>query len=250
MDKIVIETPEHIELEYELAGLGSRFVAVFIDSIIMGVVDLILLIILMLTTPGIMEKGVFGLFSSVFASIIVVLMFLVVFGYFIFFESLWTGQTPGKRIAQIQVIKDNGEPVRFTDALIRNLFRIIDFLPGWYVVGIITILLNKRNKRVGDMVANTIVVRLKHDLKPTVLPDLKVKTELHIDIHKINEEEYGLIRNFLLRRNDLMSNARFELARKISMPLMKKLDIDPSEADFEELLEVIAVQYKEQKKSI
>lgn len=248
MDKITIETPEHIELEYELAGLGSRFVGIFIDSVIQFVMAAILVIILLLTEPNIFEKGAVGLFSSIFASVIVVLLFLVFFGYFIFFETLWAGQTPGKRTSQIQVIKDNGEPIRFVDSLIRNMFRIVDFLPAYYVAGILMILLNKRNKRIGDMVAKTIVVRLKHDLKPTVLPDLKVRSDLHVDIHKITEEEYGLVRNFLIRRNDILPNARRELAGKIGMPLMKKLGVDPASTDFEELLEVIAIQYKEQKK--
>lgn len=250
MDKITIETPEHIELEYELAGLGSRFVGIFIDSIIQSIMIAILVIILLLTEPNIFEKGPIGLFSSIFASAIVVLIFLVLFGYFIFFETLWTGQTPGKRTSQIQVIKDNGEPVRFVDSLIRNMFRIVDFLPAYYVAGIIMILMNKQNKRIGDMVAKTIVVRLKHDLKPTVLPDIKVRSDLQIDIHKISEEEYGLVRNFLIRRNDILPNARQELSKKIGMPLMKKLEIDPAQVDFEELLEVIAIQYKEQKKSL
>jgi uncharacterized RDD family membrane protein YckC len=247
MDKIKIITPEYIELEYDLAGLGSRFVAVAIDTLIQGGVIAVLFLALILGSPGVMSSGVESLFKSVFSAIITVLMFIVLFGYFIFFEVLWSGQTPGKKIAQIQVLRDNGEPVKFVDVLLRNLFRMIDFLPWYYIMGIALMLVNKQRKRLGDIIAKTIVVRLKSDLAPTVLPDLKIRTDLHIDVAKINEEEYSLIRSFIIRRDELKPQARAALAEKISLPLMKKLEVDPAGADFEELLEVIAVQYRERK---
>jgi len=250
MDKINILTPEHIELEYELAGLGSRFVAIVIDLLLQGGAAAVLVLIMILLEPNIMSKGITAIYSSIILSILVVLVFLVIFGYFIFFETIWSGQTPGKRISQIQVIKDNGQPVRFIDTCIRNFLRIADFLPLYYILGILLILANKQNKRVGDMAARTIVVRLKSNLSPTTLPNLKVVSDYHFNLSKLNEEEYGLIRNFIIRRNELRPNARAHLARKISLPLMKKLEADPGEIDFEEFMEVVAVQYREQKKLI
>jgi len=145
------------------------------------------------------------------------------------------------------VIRDNGEPVKFADILLRNLFRMIDFLPWYYIMGISLMLVNKQRKRLGDIIAKTIVVRLKSDLTPTVLPDLKIRTDLRLDVAKINEDEYGLIRSFIIRRDELKPQARAALAEKISLPLMKKLEVDPAGVDFEEFLEVIAVQYRERK---
>jgi len=89
MDKIKIITPEYIELEYDLAGLGSRFVAVAIDTLIQGGVLAILFLVMVIGSPGIMSRGIETLFQSVFSAIISVLMFIVLFGYFIFFEALW-----------------------------------------------------------------------------------------------------------------------------------------------------------------
>ena len=86
-------------------------------------------------------------------------VFLVTAGYFMLFEILWSGQTPGKRLVGVRVIRENGYPIRPIDAVIRNLVRVVDWLPGIYGVGVLTMLLNKRSKRLGDFASGTIVVR-------------------------------------------------------------------------------------------
>jgi len=251
MEKIKILTPEHIELEYELAGIGSRFVAIVIDLIIQFGISAVLFLAMVISSPTILDDGLYSIFSSIFSSIMFILIAVIFMGgYFILFEIIWSGQTPGKRVAQIQVIKDTGEPVGFLGVLLRNILRIVDFLPVYYILGVIMIIVNKQNKRVGDIVAKTIVVKLKSNLEPVVLPNLKVTSDIDVDITRINEEEYGLIRDFIIRRWDLKPEARLLLAQKISYPLMKKLSVDPADVDIEEFLEVVAVKYKERKKLI
>ncbi|MCD4785983.1 MAG: RDD family protein [Candidatus Eremiobacteraeota bacterium] len=251
MEKIRILTPEHIELEYELAGIGSRFVAIVIDLLIQFGICSVLFLAMVISSPDFFDEGIHSIFSSIFASIMFILIMVIFLGgYFILFEIVWSGQTPGKRIAQIQVIKDNGEPVGFIGVLLRNILRIVDFLPAYYILGVVLIIVNKQNKRIGDIVAKTIVVKLKSNLEPVVLPNLKVRSDIDVDITRINEEEYGLIRDFIIRRWDLKPEARFVLAEKISLPLMKKLNVDPADIDIEEFLEVVAVKYRERKKLI
>lgn len=250
MDKIVIITPEQIELEYDLAGLGSRFVAFIIDSIVQWSIIILLFVAMIISVPNLFETGITSLISNVVAAICIVLIFVMLFGYFIFFETLWTGQTPGKKAAQIQVIKDNGEPISFSDSFLRNIFRIIDFLPWYYLLGIILILVNKQNKRLGDYVAKTIVVRLKSNLAPVVLPQLNVYSDVLMDVSQITEAEFGLVRDFLLRRDQLRPGARKILAEKISSLLMNKTQVDKNTMETEEFLEILAVRYKERVKTI
>ncbi|MFP4497913.1 MAG: RDD family protein [Vulcanimicrobiota bacterium] len=248
MSKITVTTPEYVELEFELAGLGSRFFAIIVDYTIQAFILLFVVITLMFAYPNMYSQDPLEILKSSFAAILIVGIFLIVFGYFIFFETIWGGQTPGKRLAQIQVVKDTGEAVGFMDALLRNIFRVIDFLPFNYLVGVVFILLNNENKRVGDFIAHTIVVKLKQDLKPMTLPDIQVVTSVDFDITRITEEEYSLIRNFLIRRGDLDIKNRQRISFKIAEPLFKKLEISPQSIDDEELLEIIATRYKEHKK--
>lgn len=250
MEKVTIVTPENIELEYELANLGSRLVGAVIDHMFQGGIISILFIILILSYPDITLKNLYEIFLSTFAAIIIILVFLVTFGYFIFFETIWSGQTPGKRFADIQVIRDNGEPIRFTEALLRNIFRTVDFLLFYYQLGIILVLFHQKHKRVGDIVANTIVVKVKQDLAPITIPDFKIRTDLVLDPSRISDEDYALIRNFLIRRNTLKPEPRCRIATKLARPLIKLMDMTDKDIDYEEFLEALAVQYRNWKKMI
>jgi len=250
MDKISITTPEQIELDYELAGIGSRFLALFIDHSIQVIVLFSLVLVMLMNYPEIYEGHFYGIFHSTFAGIVLILMFLVIFGYFIFFETIWTGLTPGKKIVQIQVMKDNGEPVSFTDSLLRNLFRIVDFLPGNYLTGALCMIINRRNKRVGDVVAGTIVVRVKAGQVPLVLPDLPAEPGFNLDVTRLTEEEYLLVRNFLIRRDKLGSEERARIASKIATLIRKKTFSEDVDVYDEELLEGAASAYRNFRRSL
>src|SRR5579863_1107860 len=156
MDHLIIETPEQIPLDFLLAGIGSRFLALAVDSIIQGVAVVALGILTLVVAGGTgaaRAGGVTWVMAALFLA-----FFLVQFGYFALFEAIWNGQTPGKRYWHLRVIKDDGRPLSTFDALGRNLLRIVDSLPGIYAVGIVTALISSKNKRLGDYVSGTVVV--------------------------------------------------------------------------------------------
>ena len=156
-------TPERVSLQYDIAGIGSRGAAVLVDTAL----QLISLIVLMLVSSfaigfGLTQAGLPITDAGAGALVVglyVLATFLVTAGYFMLFEILWSGQTPGKRLVGVRVIRENGYPIRPIDAVIRNLVRIVDWLPFTYGVGVLTMLLNKRSKRLGDFASGTIVVR-------------------------------------------------------------------------------------------
>jgi len=146
-----------VAIELPLAGIGSRFIAVLVDSLIVGAVFLFLLIFAAFVLPAL---GAFGAKAATWGvGAFILIFFLVFWGYFALFEAFNSGRTPGKRVARIRVIHQSGRGVSFVEALGRNLVRIIDYMPGFYGVGIVAIFLSRKHQRLGDMVAGTLVVR-------------------------------------------------------------------------------------------
>ena len=158
-------TPEGMRINFTLAGIGSRASAFILDSLIMSAVIFAVFYLLLLlpvfiavsspssntsanNTPGLAALAIF-----------VVIAFLMMFGYFIFFEVKSSGRTPGKRALGLRVIRTSGQPVTFGASAIRNILRLIDMLPTAYFVGGVCVLATKRNQRLGDMAADTIVIK-------------------------------------------------------------------------------------------
>lgn len=165
MDRsIAVETPESITFSYELAGLGSRFLAVCIDLMLQFVVVAgIFWALAAIGSHAPKPSKDEDLAASVVAAIIVAMVFAIFFAYYVLFEALWNGQTPGKRLLGIRVLRDGGYPIDFTSALVRNLIRIGELAAGFYAISAAVTLLSPENKRLGDYAAGTIVVR---DLPP------------------------------------------------------------------------------------
>src|SRR5438477_5954896 len=153
-DDLIISTPERVSFQYEIAGIGSRFLAQIIDSLIILVV-LIAITILAGTLGGVFNSGELALLVEI------ILGFILLAGYFLVSEAAWNGQTVGKRSARLRVVGDHGEPLTIAQAAIRNLVRIVDFLPFFYGIGMLTLFINGRGKRLGDFAAGTLVVRDK-----------------------------------------------------------------------------------------
>src|SRR5712691_9716473 len=153
-------TPERVSLQYDIAGIGSRGAAAIVDTVIQSVALLVLFFGL---TASAAVGSVFGVGGNALTVLVLGLfalaLLIVTAGYFMLFEILWNGQTPGKRLVGVRVIRENGYPMRPIDAVIRNLVRLVDWLPGAYGIGVLTMLLNKRAKRLGDFASGTIVVR-------------------------------------------------------------------------------------------
>ena len=152
-DRKTIQTPEGLDLDLTLAGLGSRMIAAVVDTVLIG-----LLIFLLLFGASQLAVDGFGSGIVVQAAITIVVT-LVILGYLVGFEALNEGRTPGKRSVGIRVVTVEGDSIGFLAAFLRNLLRVIDFLPAVFIVGAASILLTKTNQRVGDITANTIVIR-------------------------------------------------------------------------------------------
>jgi uncharacterized RDD family membrane protein YckC len=151
-DDLVVSTPERVAFGYEIAGIGSRFLAQFVDVLILAVIQIVI-------TIGAGALG--GIFNSiqVFGLVELILTFILIAGYFLISEAAWNGQTLGKRYVRLRVVGDHGEPLTIGQAAIRNLVRVVDFLPAFYAIGIVTMFSNRQSKRLGDFAAGTLVVR-------------------------------------------------------------------------------------------
>ncbi|PYV16430.1 MAG: RDD family protein [Acidobacteria bacterium] len=243
-DKLTIETPELVPLDFPLAGIGSRFLAVAMDFLIQLVVSLSLVIVGMLLAFGfsLSDRGTMWL-----AAMGVLAYFLLQFVYFAGFEALWNGQTLGKRQMHLRVIKDSGRPITVYDAVARNLLRIVDSLPGFYGVGIVSMLLSSKNQRLGDFVAGTVVVHEQPlaDHAQGAWTSQPAAVSSSYDPSALTAEEYQLMEAFLVRREQLPQEVRLAIARRVMMRIGVKLKI--SELDRqnpETLIEKLANEYR------
>jgi uncharacterized RDD family membrane protein YckC len=223
-DKLTIDTPEQTALEYPIAGLGSRFLALLADTAIQVVLAFFAVIIGTFIAAALAK--IWGLGPQWIFAIIIVFAFLLNSGYFALFETVWNGQTPGKRFAQVRVIKDDGRPIGAYEAIVRNALRLVDVLPGMYGVGLISIFLSTQSKRLGDYVAGTVVVHEKtlEGVRPYVATTID-ETLPPIDATKVTLEEVQLIETFLNRRDNLEPAVRTTMASQISDRLAKKMEV-------------------------
>jgi uncharacterized membrane protein SpoIIM required for sporulation/uncharacterized RDD family membrane protein YckC len=207
-----IETPEHVVLDLEIAGVGSRTLAAVLDMLILAGGYLAVIV-----TLGILAG--FGYTVGRTGALLLLLGgFAAGTGYFIFFEGLRRGQTPGKRLAGIRVIMETGHAVTPGAAAARNLLRIADFLPPPYLTGLLLIAFHPRGKRLGDMVAGTVVAR---DRPQEALPPRppRESNSAPAAIPELNEDEFALLDGFVARQGELAPEARARLAAGLAMRL-------------------------------
>ena len=152
-----IDTPENVVFGYEVVGIGSRFLAALIDTLIIGFLLIATNAILILVFVGGFNN--LSSASSIVIALISLISFAFFWGYYIFFEMTWNGSSPGKRQVGIRVIRADGTPITLAESVIRNLVRLIDFLPGAYGLGLVTMFIDGKARRLGDLAANTLVVR-------------------------------------------------------------------------------------------
>lgn len=248
MDQLInIRTPEHIELRYKLAGVGNRFLAFTLDSLLLIGVMTVLWV-----GVGVVNAWAPGLKSvqTIIVAVAVVISFVIYYGYFLIFETVWNGQTPGKRRLRIRVIRDDGRPINFYEALIRNLMRIVDsFPPFLYAVGSLSIFFSARAKRLGDYVAGTVVIREYAEEAPGFFPLTDAEAApssplgVSLDVGKLSEAESELIGAFLRRRASLDLIRRGPMARRLADGLAQKLGVAPP-VEAERFLEQVYEAYQ------
>ncbi|MCM3873407.1 MAG: RDD family protein [Pyrinomonadaceae bacterium] len=234
-DTLIIETPERVPLHFALASIGNRFLACTIDHA-MQALTVVLMAIAFLTLANFssLSDELTSAPKWVYAVAILVL-FLIVSGYFAFFEWLWNGQTPGKRWLKLRVIREDGRPVTFWEAAVRNLLRSIDIMPApFYSIGLISVFTTARDQRVGDLVAGTVVVREREAEAPAFAqvfaadvsdPALRRSfrpVEFIADLNGLTESEIQVVETFLRRRWDLQDIPRQWMAWRVSLPIMYK----------------------------
>lgn len=215
MKKIEIATPENIEVEYTLADLGSRTAAAMIDTLIQGVVYLLLAIGVLLIYSFSTEfweeyyGWIIGIALLVYA--------FISYGYFIIMELSMNGMTPGKKLLKLRTIRSNGQSLTFRHSAIRNLFRVfIDNLG----VGVVLIFFSKQHKRLGDFAASTIVVMEASKTSLITLEGLQLVDE-QLSCY-ISKEEYELLREYFARKDHMVDYS--ELRTELKQHFMKKFE--------------------------
>ena len=229
-DQLSVETPEQIDINFQQAGIGSRFYAALIDTLLLALISFFGYYV---NRNLISELGdVLGNWLGALGGIVVFALF---WGYYMVFEVTTNGQSLGKRALGLRVIKEGGYPIAFADAAIRNLVRIVDFLPFCYGVGLLSMLINRNWRRLGDLAAGTLVIKTaRTDLTltggssqaDTPLINIPRQGLLYTDWIQpalVTETEMGVIREYLVRRRTLPGYRRAELARTIATPLVKKM---------------------------
>jgi uncharacterized RDD family membrane protein YckC len=246
---VSVRTPESIAFYYELAGLGSRFLAVALDLVIQIFVGIAIVLLAIWAAPGAqalaqaMHLGSASFQTIVFA-IAILMLFLVYSGYFIAFETLWNGQTPGKRLIGIRVVRDGGYPIGFMDSVIRNLIRVIEAAFA-YAPSIVSALLSSENKRLGDLAAGTIVVRdrafeMPHQRSWMSGDDENVQYKALPGIELVTDDEFALVERYVSRSHMLEPQAAQAAAARIASTLRQKLGPDTARFSDHELLVRVA----------
>ena len=265
-----ISTPEQVSFHYEVAGIGSRSLGALLDSMLIFVplvlMDCALLAILsgVSLNRAITESASDGdgasVWGYVLAALIVLVQFLFFWGYYVFFEIIWRGSTPGKRAARLRVIRRDGQPIGAGEAIIRNLVRLVDFLPMLYGVGLISMFIDKDARRLGDLAAGTIVVK---ESDQATLRDVRVPDQATqytnpyspqpaypyatnqlgtqhstpnpaydplpgISLREVTSEDYRLIREVIQRvgRGELQYDRGQELARQLAYGVAQHMGFD------------------------
>ncbi len=244
-ETLIIETPERVPLEFALASIGNRFLAVAIDHFIQYL-SIFLMAWFFLSLAGISSSEVVDTPDRMLMempkwtiAILIIVLFLIFALYFILFEWLWNGQTPGKRLLRLRVIREDGRPLTLWEAIARNLLRVCDAAPGFiipiYSIGLIVIFLSGRDQRVGDIFAGTVVVRERTDDAPTFAETFSTRltdsaftrvqkpTGVTANLSLLSEREVEVVESFLRRRWDLTERQRLWMAWRIALPIMYKL---------------------------
>jgi uncharacterized RDD family membrane protein YckC len=271
-ETLIIETPERVPLEFALASIGNRFLAVAIDHFIQYF-SMFLIAWIFIWASGIWTVSNEGLMNDIqnemskwTIAILIIVLFLLFAGYFVVFEWLWNGQTPGKRLLKLRVLREDGRPITLWESLARNLLRIFDAVPGFvlpvYSIGLITIFLSNRDQRIGDIFAGTVVVRERTDEAPTfeetfsnrisdaAFRRVQKKVDFEANITQLQESQIEVIESFLRRRWDLSERQRLWMAWRIALPIMYNLkpEYDLQNFTYEGFLEELLHRFHNQRR--
>ena len=228
-----IQTPENVAFGYQVAGIGSRFLACLVDTIIAGLLQLVVLVLFVLILNAFGGSPFSQQLSAWLVAVLGLIAALFYWGYYVFFEILWNGQSPGKRWVGLRVIRADGTPVTLSESLIRNLARLVDFLPAAYGIGIVTMFIDRQSRRLGDLAAGTLVVQDHASLSLQELSANRVANlraqglpKSVVDgfpVERLTNNDLSLIEDFLRRREQLTH--REALALQILSSLYQRMGL-------------------------
>jgi uncharacterized RDD family membrane protein YckC len=255
-EALIIETPERVPLDHFIQYF-SIFIIVWAALALAGT---------NFSDARETPSQIFAEMPKWTTAILIFVLFLIFAGYFIVFEWLWNGQTPGKRLLKLRVIREDGRPITLWESIARNLLRIFDAVPGFvlpvYSIGLISIFMSSRDQRVGDVFAGTVVVRERLDEAPTfketfsnpisdaAFRRVQKPVEFRADVNLLNDGEIQVVESFLRRRWDLTDRQRIWMAWRVALPIMYKLkpDYDLQNFTYEGFLEEIVHRFHERRR--
>lgn len=258
-----IDTPELVAIEMPLAGIGSRFIALLVDYLILGASAIVFVLLFIIFLPAI---ELFSRLSEQWAQAIgIFFFFLLYWGYFTLFEAFNNGRTPGKQVAKIRVIQRSGRAIGLFESMARNLVRYIDQIPLFYGVGVIAVFATRQHQRLGDLAAGTLVVRDRAQEAPlwgesgarTFTAQIFVPTEPMPEPHlafslpttgiaKLTSSDLQVLEGFFARRLDMSMETRATMAGRIAEAIQAKSGLElPSGASIETFLEAVARQLRD-----
>lgn len=225
-DFLSIATPEGLTLDLELAGPGSRSAAALIDHVIIAAL-------------------IFGTFtlladsSGIGVAVAGLIAFGLLFGFFVIFEMFWRGQSPGKWLLHLKVVHDDGGAVAWRASMVRNLIRVVDFLPGVYLIGLLMLFGTARDQRLGDLAGGTLVIRqIRAKKSPNLTFDMPRPVDW--DVTAITEEELAAVRHYLLRRDDLPALVRRDIGEQLYRRISSRVIRPTSPQSVELFLESVS----------
>ncbi|MFB2933707.1 RDD family protein [Aerosakkonemataceae cyanobacterium BLCC-F154] len=254
-NRITLQTPESVELEFTLAGIGNRALALLIDYIALGLTLTVFWVAWGIFTVVIIDA--FGNARNLGLWLFAIALFLnftIYMGYFVFFEVLWQGQTPGKRYSKIRVIRDDGRRVGIQQATLRALLRPFD---DTLFIGAFLIMLTPKEKRLGDMAAGTVVVQEEYLVATTNFTISEKTQELAKELPQIANlslllpDDFATVREYLQRRQEMTTKAKNELSLHLARQIRNIIDLKdlPEGLTPDVFLEAVYIAYQQQTSS-
>ncbi len=255
-NRVTHQTPESVELEFTLAGIGSRAWALVVDYTVLGAIIVGFLLIIWVISSVLVEgwSGVFGTrnIELWLGAIAFISVFAIYTGYFVFFETLWQGQTLGKRLAKIRVIQDDGRLIGLQQAVLRAILRSID---DTFFIGAFLIMLTNKEKRLGDLLAGTIVIQTLAATTSTIAVSNKAQeiTELlqqsQANFSQLLPDEFATISDYLQRREKMNPKAKEQVSLQLAKQTKAIIGLDklPTPVEPDVFLEAVYLAYQQQK---
>ncbi|MDB4910031.1 MAG: protein of unknown function transrane, partial [Gemmatimonadetes bacterium] len=227
--RVQIETPEQTVLSYTLAGVGSRAAAALVDLFIILVFEVALSLLLSEISSVFFGRAssVQKMSSSWVVAVVGLIGFALMWGYYVFFEAIWDGQTPGKRWLSIRVVQDGGYSVSFGASAVRNLVRFVDIQPvPLYGVGLVSMTISRSGKRIGDIAAGTLVVHEQRALITTAVRGVPDAATTPAITSRLTEDEFALLGRFVARRAQLDATMQASFTAQLESRFRKHLPSD------------------------